>query len=133
MTAAARALLRIREEMAVRNITQDDLAAALNCSQGRIAKILKGGTNLRVNDLDAIAQRCGIALSEAVRDRGLEFYAEMTPTELRLLEMMRQRPGLLQGVMMILRLQGAVREAPKGTPHRRVGRPLNSEKRIHNT
>lgn len=113
----------------MRNITQADIADSLGCSQGRVAKMLKGTTNLRVNDLEQLAARVGISLSEAVRDRGLEFYAEMTPTELRVLERMRQRPGLLHGVMMILDIKGDVRHAPKpATPHRPVGRPKSSER-----
>lgn len=74
MNAAERALVRIRQEMIERHITQNDLAEALQCSQGRIAKMLKGRTELRVTDLDRLAKRVGITLSEAVRDRGLEFY-----------------------------------------------------------
>jgi transcriptional regulator with XRE-family HTH domain len=45
MTLAERAVLRIREEMTERHVSQRDLADRLKCSQGRIAKILNGGAS----------------------------------------------------------------------------------------
>lgn len=124
MTAADRALLRIREEMTERRITQRDLADTLRCSQGRIAKIMTGGVNLRVNDLEALAHAVGLSLAEAARDRGLEFYAEMTPTEVRLLEALRRHPDHLGAIMSLLQITGAIRETPNRTKRPGPGRPL---------
>jgi len=104
MTMAERAILRIREEMTERHVSQRDLAEILNCSQGRVAKILNGGVMLRVNDLAILADAVGITVVEALRDRGFEFYAELTPSEVRVLERLRRRPNALRGVMMILDL-----------------------------
>lgn len=125
MTAAKRALLRVREEMTERKISQRDLAETMRCSQGRIAKILNGGVNLRVDDLDTLARAVGISLTEAVRDRGMEFQAEMTPTELRVLERLRRRPGVLQAIMTMLDMGEATTQSRN--PQRPVrGRPLKS-------
>ncbi len=132
MTPAHKALLRIREEMTERKITQRDLAEVLRCSQGRIAKILNGGVNLRFNDLATLAAAVKISLVETVRDRGLEFYAELTPTEVRLFERIRQRPEILEGVKHLLGLETA---APKAQPARskrnKVGRPLSTPRRVN--
>lgn len=131
MTASETAILRIREEMRIRNLSQRELAERLKCSQGRVAKILNARVNLRVDDLAVLASAVGISLTEAVRDRGLEFHAEMTPTELRVLERLRQRPETLEAVKTLLDVGGAVmRQSHAAVPPRyKVGRPLNSEKR----
>jgi transcriptional regulator with XRE-family HTH domain len=104
MSLAERVLLRIREEMAERKISQRDLAHDLHCSQGRVAKILNGGVNLRVNDIAVLADAVGITPVEALRDRGLEFFAELTPSEVRILERLRRRPHALQGALLMLGL-----------------------------
>lgn len=127
MTASKRALLRVREEMTERKVTQRDLADTFKCSQGRIAKLLNGGVNLRVDDLDALAKAVGISLTEAVRDRGMEFSAEMTPSELRILERLRRRPGLLQATMTLLDLAEPTKSTGSVQKHVKRGRPLNSE------
>lgn len=118
MTASARALLRIREEMQERHVSQRDLADLMKCSQGRIAKILGGGVNLRLDDLEVLALAVGVSLVEAVRDRGMEFHAEMTPTELRLLERIRQRPEAQSALMILL----DVREKAPTTIRKQAGR-----------
>lgn len=127
MTTSERALLRIREEMTERHLSQRDLAEALKCSQSRVAKILHGGVNLRLDDLQTLANAVGVSLTEVLRDRGLEFYAEMTPTELRVLEKVRRRPAVLHAVMLLLDMKGAP-EPPAAVPKRpKRGRPLHSE------
>lgn len=130
MTATARALLRIREEMIERGITQTDLAEALGCSQSRIAKIFAKNIRLRLEDVEVLARRVGLTLSEVVRDRGLEFCAELTPTELRVLERIRRRPRMLDGIMIMLDLQAPDERRPQREPEsrRKRGRPLNSAK-----
>lgn len=133
MTPAHKALLRIREEMTERKITQRDLAERLRCSQGRVAKIMNGGVNLRFNDLAVLAEAVKLSLVETVRDRGLEFYAELTPTEVRLLERIRQRPEILEGVKHLLGLHSASAPKPHNTGSKRnkVGRPLSAPRRVN--
>lgn len=126
MSASTRALLRIREEMTERHLSQRDLADVLHCSQGRIAKILNGGVNLRLDDLDALAKAVGIALTETVRDRGMEFYAEMTPTELRILERIRRRPQAIQAMLVLLDIRPGVEPSPDTRKQKTRGRPLRS-------
>lgn len=135
MTPADRAIVRIREEMTARNLSQRDLAERLRCSQGRIAKLLNGRVAIRVNDLDELAMAVGLPLAEVIRDRGLEFYAEMTPTEVRMIEQLRRRPHMLQGVLLMLEINGGVGVSPTRKPatpnpnRRKVGRPRHSERR----
>jgi hypothetical protein len=56
---------------------------------------------MTVEDLGALCFALDLHPSEAVRDQGLEFLAEMTPTELRVLMAIREatpmmRDGILQ-------------------------------------
>lgn len=43
-----------------------------------------------VADLESLCFAISLPIVEAVRDHGMEFFAEMTPTELRTLERIRQ-------------------------------------------
>lgn len=135
MTPAERAVLRIREEMAERRITQRDLSDKLRCSQGRVAKLMNGGLHLRFNDVATLAEAVGITMVEAVRDRGLEFFAELTPDEVRLLEGLRQRPEVRDGVMQILGLRRLPITKRESTARKRKGpgRPLDSQRRANGT
>lgn len=120
MSISSNALLRIREEMHNKDINQRDMAERLKCSQGRVNKMLNGGVNLRVEDLGALARAVGLPITETLRDRGLEFYAEVTPREQRILERLRQRGSHVeQAVLQLL----DVEEKPL---RRKVGRPMNS-------
>lgn len=131
-TTADRVCERLKEELKARDISQRELAEALTKETGelwtqpKIGKLLNGNVRLTVNDADAIAKVAGIFLTEAVRDRGLEFYAEMTPTELRVLERLRQRPGVLQAVMVLLDISPVANAFTPKPPRPKVGRPLTS-------
>lgn len=122
MTLAERAVLRIREEMTERKITQRDIADTLHCSQGRVAKILNGGVKLRVNDMGILADAVGITPVEALRDRGLEFYAELTPSEVRILERLRRRPNALQGALLMLGLPEELQKPKRADVKRDTGK-----------
>lgn len=134
MTAADRTRRRLKEELDARGISQRDLADILSrrdteiWTQSKLGKILNGRVELKVEDVDLIARAAGINLTEAVRDRGMEFCAEMTPSELRVLERLRQRPDFLEGVMMLLDIPSTTAKPnPTTSPRRKRGRPLNSE------
>lgn len=88
--------LRIREEMAHRKMSQNAMASAIGWSKSQVAHCLTGRVEMTVDDMAELAFGLGLQLTEIVRDRGLEFCAEMTPTELRILERIRQlkRPDL---------------------------------------
>ena len=96
-TASERARERIREEMTLKRLSQREVSDLLGgvsngWSQSRIAKLLTASVEMGLDDAAALAFAVGISLTEVVRDRGMEFYAEMTPTELRILERIRQLP-----------------------------------------
>lgn len=133
-TIAARALRRIRNELDERGISQRDLAEKLTgstreeWSQSRIGKVLTGYVELKVDDAAAIATAIGLSLTEVVRDQGLEFYAEMTPTEVRIIDRIRRWPDLVPALTVMLDI--ATKPAavvPKQDTKRKVGRPKNSE------
>lgn len=84
--------LRLREEMSRQDMSQRDIAGVLGWSQSRVAHILTGRVEMSVDDLAEFAFGLGLAVTETVRDHGLEFCAEMTPSELRFLERIRQLP-----------------------------------------
>lgn len=90
-TVAQRALVRIREEMFNEKKSQEELSDLVKWTPSRLSKVLNGVIELTVNDMAALCQALGIQPTEAVRDRGLEFCAEMTPTELRVLERFREK------------------------------------------
>lgn len=104
------ARLRVREEMERKKLSQREVADLLVWSQSRIAKILTGRVELTVDTLEALCFAVGLSLTEAVRDHGMEFCAEMTPTELRILERIRQLPKpVLDAVMTLLQVQANTR------------------------
>ena len=90
-----RVRLRIREEMTRKNLSQRDVSGILGdvakgWSQSRVAKILTGRVEMGIADMESLCFAISLPIVEAVRDHGMEFYAEMTPTELRTLERIRQ-------------------------------------------
>lgn len=79
--------------MARKRLSQRDLAGILGgWSQSRIAKLLTGRVQMTLPDLESLCFAVGISVTEAVRDRGMEFCAEMTPRELRRFETLRRFP-----------------------------------------
>lgn len=137
LDAAERVRLRIREEMTALGVSQRELAERLKevtgvvWSQSGVGKVLTGRVELTVADVDAMVRALGMSLTEAMRDRGLEFVAEMTPTELRLLSIYRQKTQAFKDAIQILHGMTPVAAAPKldtPVPKRpKRGRPQNSE------
>jgi transcriptional regulator with XRE-family HTH domain len=85
------------------HLSQRDVADLLQWSQSKVSKLLKGRSDLGVDDLSALCFAVGITLTEAIRDRGMEFYAEMAPTELRVLERLRgMSPALREAFLLLL-------------------------------
>lgn len=102
-TASARARARLNEEIKRGTVTQTDVSVFAGWSQSKVSKLLHGQLDISVDDLDVICTALGLSIVEAVRDHGLEFCAEMTPTELRLLERIRQlAPDQRAALMTIL-------------------------------
>jgi transcriptional regulator with XRE-family HTH domain len=102
--------------MTRRNLSQRDVSDLLGgvsggWSQSRVAKILTGRVELGVDEAAALAFALDLSLVEVVRDPGLEFCAEMQPSELRLLDKIRQLPPATWEALMTL-LQIQQRSAP---------------------
>lgn len=134
MTPADRAILRVKEEMTRLNLSQRDLAKRLKCSQGRIAKMITGRQKLQVNDLAMLAEAVGLTLSETIRDRDLEFFAEMSGIEVDILLTYRKKSmEMKRAFMTFLGMEApAVLPEPKHilkSVRGKPGRPLNSSKR----
>jgi len=124
-TASARACERIRIEMRRLNLNQADLATQIGWTQSKVSKVLNGETELAVEDLDALCFGVGVRITEAVRDHGMEFCAELTPTELRILEGIRHRgPEVAAAIMRLLFLKAP--DAPQAMPLRKKTRKLSA-------
>lgn len=117
---SARVLIAVREAMKRNHLSQRDMAGFLQCSQSRVAKLLNGRVKLGVDDLESLCFAVSIAPTEAVRDRGLEFVAEMTPTELRLLELIRRLPKpAYDGLLHFMQVNPKLEAEPRGATPRR--------------
>ncbi len=91
-STSIRVRARLLEEMERKKLTQTDVAVFAGWSESKTSKALHGKTALALDDLDALARAVGLPLTEVVRDHGVEFCAEMTPTQLRLVNRLRQLP-----------------------------------------
>jgi transcriptional regulator with XRE-family HTH domain len=85
-----RARVRIRLEMARKRLNQTQLAQLIGWTQSRMSKVLNGRTDLGVDDLADMCFGLSLSLVEVVRDHGMEWCAEMTPSEFRFLERLRE-------------------------------------------
>ena len=83
---------QLREAKARRGLSERDISGFLNWSQSKVAYKFSGRTPITLDELEALCFALGTTPTEVVRDRGLEFCAEMTPTELRILELIRRLP-----------------------------------------
>lgn len=109
-TLAQRTRRRVREELDRRKIVQSDIAGQLEWSQAKVAQKLNGRTPWTLEELEGLCFIAGLSPVEAIRDRGLEFCAEMTPTEFRLFERVRQMtPEQLDALMTVLHVKGSTR------------------------
>jgi len=86
--------------MTKKRITGVDIAGRLRWSEGKVSKVLTGRTELGVDELDALCFAVGIPLTEAVRDQGIEFCAEMAPTELKILQQFREETEPVQNMIL---------------------------------
>jgi len=120
-----RARRRLTDEMKKQHLSQRDLAGLLNWSQSKVSKLLKGRSDLGVDDLFELCFAVSLSPLEALRDRGLEFYAEMTPTELRVLEQLRaMSQAERDAFLVLLRARVGPSEAPSATARRPIlGKP----------
>jgi transcriptional regulator with XRE-family HTH domain len=98
---------RLREEIARKGLSQRELADQLQWSQSRVAKLLTGRVELSLNDLEGFCIVLQLRPTEAVRDKGLEFCKELTPSTFRLFEQLERTPRLLDAFLAIANIQPA--------------------------
>lgn len=111
---------RVRERLRVEKdrleMTELDIAGIVGWGQSKVAQKLRGRTPITLNELESLCFAFSLAPSEAVRDHGMEFVAEMTPTELRIHERIRKLSAdQRQAIMTILNIS-AVSEPRRATP-----------------
>lgn len=98
-----RARQRLKAEKARRHLSERDIGDLLQWSQSKVAQKLSGRTPITLDELESLCFALSIAPTEAVRDHGLEFCAEMTPSEMRLLEQIRKLDDRTrEGIMGLL-------------------------------
>jgi transcriptional regulator with XRE-family HTH domain len=108
-TPADRVRERIRQWLALTGLGQRDFARQVGKSQVWLQKILKEGpkpNDVRLRDLDAIARAMRTSASELVRASDDRYSMELTPTEVRVLEQLRQNPTTFQGLTLLLKGSG---------------------------
>lgn len=112
---------RLRDEMTDRNLSQQDVADLLKWTQSRVAQKLTGRTPITLDELEALAFAVGLSLPELVRDHGLEFCAEMTPTELRMFQLLRKLPiNVRDSVFTLLRVPSSSKPDRHAKPLKRA-------------
>jgi transcriptional regulator with XRE-family HTH domain len=85
------------------DLTQLEVAQLIEWTQSKVAQKLTGRTPITLEELSALCFALGIQPTEAVRDRGLEFCAELVPHELRLLENFRRvEPRIRESIAQLL-------------------------------
>jgi hypothetical protein len=108
MTPALRICARLRDEFSHKKISQRRIAQWLSertgeeWSQTSVQRVLAGGVRLLVDDLFLLAELAQISPTELVREPGKEFVADLTPSELRLVLAVRDRPKMLDAVLAIV-------------------------------
>jgi transcriptional regulator with XRE-family HTH domain len=111
---------RLQEELDRRGISQATIAGRLEWSQSRVSKLLHGKLDVTVDDLAALCFAVNLPLTEAVRDHGLEFCAEMTPTELLTLHQMREMPKEDRDTFLrVMEIKGRWRNEARGATPRK--------------
>jgi transcriptional regulator with XRE-family HTH domain len=99
---AARVRRRLAEWIEIVGLTQREVAAELNRSQPWLDKILSGENSVRLKDLDDIARRMRTSASDLVRETTERRTVELTPSEFRLIERLRRRPGAIQACLVLV-------------------------------
>jgi transcriptional regulator with XRE-family HTH domain len=123
LSAQVRQRLRVR--MTEKRYTQRDVANFTGWSQSRVAKVLSGRTAVDIDELGEFCSALGLSPVETVRDPGLEFVADLTPFELRILERFRAiDPKLQEAIATILNVK------PPTTPQRYATDPNKKHGRL---
>lgn len=107
--------------MARKKLSQRDVGGIAGWNQSRVNHTLTGRIEMTIAHLEGYAFALGISPAELVRDRGMEFYAEMTPTEFRLLERFRSlTPDQQHAVLTVLNVQSGEPRRAAPLPKKRT-------------
>lgn len=107
VSAAERVRQKVIALMDERGYSQREMARRLERSQPWVAKVIRGplkaGQDVRLEDLDDVALALGVTAVELVRDHGLEFVANLTPSEMRMLQQIRKLPAhVIEAVRVLI-------------------------------
>lgn len=106
-----------------RKLTQTDVATFAGWSQSKTSKVLHGKIDISLTDVEVLANAVSLSLVEVVRDHGMEFCAEMTPSELTALKNLRDCPPRKREAFLTL-LEATAAEARHAAPRRPLhGKP----------
>lgn len=119
---AERVRQRLERFMEISGYTQREFAAALGMSQPWLEKILTGENQVRLEDLDNLADKMHTTAAQLIRTDEERYTLELTPTELNVVERLRRKPELLLACLTLLQAApassvGSRRASPKGPRH----------------
>lgn len=100
-TPAERVRERLKHWLAVTNLTQRELARTVQKSQVWVKHVLHGTNEVRLRDLDIVADAMRTTASELVRADDERYQLELSPTEVRVIEKLRRDSRLYAAVCMI--------------------------------
>lgn len=122
MSLNERTRQRLRDAKGTEKLSVRDIAGIVKWPPSRVAQKFSGRTPITLDELETLCFALGIQPTEAVRDRGLEFVAEMTPTELRLLELIRRLPKpAYDGLLHFMQVNPKLDAEPRGATPKRDG------------
>lgn len=109
MKRAQEVRVRLKELLRALGISQTDLCERLNAEGpgkrwrlSRLNKLLNGHIPFGLDDLQEIADAAGLSMVELVRQSGREFVGDLTPTELRILQLLRENPSLADLISAVM-------------------------------
>lgn len=123
MTLNDRVRERLRTEKDRLKLTERDIAGMINWGQSKVAQKLGGRTPITMNELESLCFAMSLAPTEAVRDPGLEFVTEMTPTELRMFERIRKMTADQRAALLVVLNVAPVLEPRRALPKKAVQGP----------
>lgn len=103
LNPAERVRERMRRWMETANLDQRTFAGDLKKSQVWLQKVLTGENQVRLRDLDQIADAMRTTTTELVRSDEERYTLELTPTEVRIVEALRRlRADVLDAFLKLL-------------------------------
>lgn len=99
-----RVVARLRDELHRRGKTYPEIAEYLGWGVTKVAFKFTGRTPLTLNELEQLCFAIGLQPTEAVREQGLEYVANMSPTELYVHQQYQLAPKpIAEAIVQILK------------------------------